>query len=134
MSSKNPLNSSIGLSSTLKPIKENKLPNGKYCGLTPCFRDEKILDNLHQQYFMKVELINTINVNKNSLTEMINFAKNFFNNYLKTEVIQIDENSFDIFGNGIELGSYGIRKYNNTKYIYGTGCAEPRLSSAINLK
>jgi hypothetical protein len=30
---------------------------------------------------------------------------------------------------GYELGSYGIRKYKNLfQWVYGTGCAEPRLS------
>lgn len=32
---------------------------------------------------------------------------------------------------GIELGSYGIRTCDYLEYIYGTGCAEPRLSQTI---
>jgi len=30
----------------------------------------------------------------------------------------------------IELGSYGIGSYENYKWVYGTGLAEPRLSQA----
>jgi hypothetical protein len=32
--------------------------------------------------------------------------------------------------NDIEIGSYGMREYENFKWIYGTGMAEPRFSKA----
>ena len=32
-----------------------------------------------------------------------------------------------------ELGSYGIRTCDYLKWIYGTGCAEPRLSRVLKL-
>lgn len=32
-----------------------------------------------------------------------------------------------------ELGSYGIRECEYLKWIYATGCADPRLSKIINL-
>jgi seryl-tRNA synthetase len=36
---------------------EGKLdPEKFYCALTPCFRDEPVFDELHQLYFMKLEL------------------------------------------------------------------------------
>ena len=43
----------------------------------------------------------------------------------------MDENSYDIVINNIEVGSYGIRENSFLKYIYGTACAEPRLSIAL---
>ena len=46
------------------------------------------------------------------------------------EIIKTDI-GYDITINGEELGSYGIRKCEFLKWIYGTGCAEPRLSTLI---
>jgi len=61
------------------------LNTGTYVAITPCFRNEPVIDELHQPYFMN-----------------------------------------------IELGSYGIRKHPKVgTWVYGTGCAEPRLSYAI---
>jgi hypothetical protein len=45
----------------------------------------------------------------------------------------MNNGSFDLICKGIELGSYGIRKYNNHKWIYATGVAEPRLSQVCKL-
>lgn len=62
-------------------------------------------------------------------------AKDFFEMVLKDSVeikCVEQENSlinYDIMYKNHELGSYGIRKYENLfQWIYGTGCAEPRLS------
>lgn len=41
---------------------------------------------------------------------------------------------YDITYKGIELGSYGMRKCEFLEWVYGTGCAEPRLSYCQNLK
>ena len=38
---------------------------------------------------------------------------------------------YDIDYHGIELGSYGIRHCQFLNWIYGTGCAEPRLSKVM---
>lgn len=119
----------------LQMMIDNKLSNGRYVGITPCFRDEKE-DYLHNKYFMKVELIDTLNVNYKSLEEIINICLEFFNKYIKSEIIKIDEDNFDIIDslNKIELGSYGIRKFGDMSWIYATGLAEPRLTRIINLK
>jgi len=59
----------------------------------------------------------------------------YFNQGVKTyKAIQqfIVENRDDYPDyNGVELGSYGIRECKFLKWIYGTGCAEPRLSQVI---
>jgi seryl-tRNA synthetase len=121
--------------SFLQLIKDGKLKPGKYCGITPCFRDEYVLDYLHQQYFMKVELINTEKVDHDSLEEMILIAKEYYAKYLEVEVLKCDE-VCDIIDSKhkIELGSYGIRKIDSIDYIFGTGIAEPRLSKVLALQ
>ena len=116
--------------SFLQMMFDDKLPKGKYVGLTPCFRDETI-DELHRNYFMKVELINTEHVTEYDLQMMLNVALVFHQKYIDCKIIQLEDNTYDIVSlNGIELGSYGIRKYKDLEWIYGTGCAEPRLSIA----
>ena len=115
-------------------LKEN-LPLGKFQTITPCFRDERY-DLYHEKYFMKNELINTENVDKYNLENMIDTAKRFYEtivpNRNKLEVFETNI-GFDIlyYDNNditVELGSYGIRECEFLKWIYGTGCAEPRLS------
>lgn len=113
-------------------LKEN-LPLGKFQTITPCFRDERY-DLFHEKYFMKNELINTIDVSKNSLEDMIEAAMNFYSTVIHNRdllnIVSIDI-GYDIEYNGVELGSYGIRECEFIKWIYGTGCAEPRLSKII---
>jgi hypothetical protein len=38
----------------------------------------------------------------------------------------------DLYLNGIEVGSYGIRKHNSYQWVYGTGLALPRFDKALN--
>lgn len=107
--------------------------------ISACFRAEPVLDELHQIYFVKLELIDITATIKN-LYAMIRLSKQFFDKYMTrakpTKVIQTDTAgpAFDIVDgvNGIELGSYGIRKYKKFKWIYGTGIALPRLDVVIN--
>lgn len=110
------------------------LPKGKFQTITPCFRDE-LFDWTHTKYFIKNELINTADVSAESLLEMLEQAKKFFMKYFKKkdlEIVSTSKESFDINvnvdGKFYELGSYGIRECEFLKWIYGTGCAEPRLS------
>ncbi len=84
-------------------------------------------------------MIDTKNVTIESMNEMINKCFIFFSKYLDKQKLSIDETDggFDINYNfsdkQYELGSYGIRSCEFLDWIYGTGCAEPRLSSIINL-
>lgn len=106
------------------------LLSGRYCCATPCFRDESLPDELHLQYFFKVELIDVSPKNiEYSIERMIGDAKEFFSEFLDVEVVKTDIGQ-DIFGNKMELGSYGNRTYQDFNWTYGTGCAEPRLSQA----
>ena len=103
----------------------------KACAVTPCFRIEDRYDELHHAYFMKLELINTDASQKN-LHQMIHDAQQFLQHYIDTDTEQTGPDTYDIISkrHRIELGSYGIRTFHNTKFIYGTGVALPRLDTA----
>ena len=112
---------------------EGKMPFGKFFCITPCFRQEAIQDEWHLPYFLKLELIRTDRVGLSQLYGMISDAANFYYRYLPVEVIETEKDTYDIVSaNGlIELGSYGIRKYKQHSWVYGTGVAEPRLSQVL---
>lgn len=120
-----------------------------YVAMTPCFRDEKVLDDIHQTYFMKIGLFSMVKYMEiaNELIDLyIRIARMLFESYrLKTKVLNTGETylsikSYDILDKktGIELGSYAINKLKNSLYfedcmwICGTGVAEPRLSYVIS--
>lgn len=111
------------------------LPKGRFMGITPCFRNDSF-DALHTKYFMKNELIVTDVVTSDELQKVIDLSMAFFSVYVDVRLIKTetsDIESFDIVSNksDVELGSYGIRKCDFLHYIYGTGVAEPRLSSTV---
>lgn len=129
-----------GEQSFLQEIANNNLGPGRYCCLTPCFRDEKNLSKTHRQYFMKVELIEVRrsiedplnDYQQDSLDDMINLCWLFLSSYVKCDIIKTDIGYDIISHNGLELGSYGIREHPKVgQWIYATGCAEPRTSLAI---
>lgn len=118
---------------------------GKYVAITPCFRNEPVLDDLHQAYFMKVELIHwgetADGVCLRDVYDMVNTAQMLLNCHVPTIRVVNEEPdpvsvgyAFDINAKstGIELGSYGIREYPAVgRWVYGTGLAEPRMTYAI---
>lgn len=108
------------------------LAAGKYCTITPCFREEEI-DDWHQHYFMKLELIQVGDVTREALREMIGAAKQVFESIAPGEEFEVVETGegYDIEYRGIELGSYGIRVHDGFTWVYGTGLAEPRFSKAL---
>lgn len=121
----------------LQLILNDQLPRGKYCSFSPCFRDDTI-DEIHHKWFYKLELIQTCNVDSESLQNMISLAKEFFTSQgLDVEIVKT-EIGFDLVSKDIELGSYGIRSIGNSckncAWIYGTGCAEPRMTQVKECK
>lgn len=121
--------------SYIQMMLDGTLNFGKYVTITPCFRNEQNKDKYHHTYFEKVELINySENVSELDLIDVTYDAFNFFKKYLPVETISTEE-GFDIVdkNNKIELGSYGIRKYDKYSWIYATGVAEPRLSQVLEL-
>lgn len=110
--------------------------------VTPCFRVENYND-WHRPYFIKAELINAHDVDEAHLVHMIHDACAFFESVglsvrlLKTGRSDLGEPSYDIVEKStrVELGSYGIRRTivneRRLDWIYGTACAEPRLSTVL---
>jgi seryl-tRNA synthetase len=123
----------------LELILQNNLKNNMLMSISPCFRNDAE-DELHQQEFVKLELIYLSKFNiSNTDIEYIafsNFVIDFITKKLKIQreriqIVQTFENSIyseDILIDGIEYGSYGIRKFKDYNYIYGTGIALPRAS------
>lgn len=123
-----------GEQSFLQMVIRKDLQPGRYVACTPCFRNEPVIDELHHDYFMKVELFVNDVVDQWQLMKIICDAHEFFNTYTDSEVVKTDI-GYDIMSKGIELGSYGIREHKLTgPWIYGTGCAEPRLSTVMRMK
>ena len=108
------------------------LPYGKFQTTTPCWRNESF-DFLHTKYFIKNELIDTKDVTVESLKEMTQIALKFYQKFLPDAKIVDTEQGYDICYENYELGSYGIRKCEFLKWIYGTAVAEPRLSSIVKM-
>lgn len=107
-----------------------------YC-ITPCFRPDKY-DYLRRPQFEKLELINADDVTPANLYHMMHDAASFFERFVEIRFLQTGPASFDIIEKRtrIELGSYGLREHRlpdgrHMEWIYGTGCAEPRLSTAM---
>ncbi|MBY0548610.1 MAG: hypothetical protein K2W95_15170 [Candidatus Obscuribacterales bacterium] len=120
-----------GEQSFLQMLADGKLPPGRYMCVTPCFRDEPQYDDLRKMYFLKVELIDTAQLNHEAL---LADALAFFSQYVPCRAEDMGDSTKDIVTvNGcVELGSYGTRNHALTgAWSYGTGCAEPRLSAAI---
>lgn len=113
----------------------NKLiSHGKFFSVSPCFRFDNY-DETHFPWFIKLELFiypeNILNADI-LLSKTINDSLDFFKLHAKEtpEVVNISQDFYDINLNNIELGSYGIRTIDSYSFIYGTGLALPRFSSA----
>lgn len=107
------------------------LPKGRFQAITPCFRDEPI-DMSHTKYFMKNELIITDDVSEATLSNIVETAREFFEQEANQAISLIKtEDGYDLELNGYEIGSYGIRKTEFIEWVYGTGVAEPRMTMAL---
>lgn len=113
---------------------DHMMPAGSFFTTTPCWREEPVIDELHRRYFTKLELISFGTLM--SVLEMTHHALDFFREYV--EGAEIVDNMtpwmgdhYDIVAHGVELGSYGIRNCWGHRWVYGTGCAEPRLGIAM---
>ena len=134
-----------GEQSFIQLMKENKLSDGKSMCLTPCYREESVLDDTHLKMFMKLELIDYrykwsvrdefMKEQLVALSDMLLNAHKFYKNnisvYDEIEIIKSDANQYDIVINDYEVGSYGIRETSFGRFIYGTGLALPRFNQSI---
>lgn len=103
--------------------------------LTPCYRDESMLDETHYNIFLKLEIMdyNSFAPKLDTVywaNRMIQFFKL---EGLRTNLIETDI-GYDVCTEfGLELGSFGHRvSPKGVKYVYGTGLAEPRASLSIS--
>lgn len=113
---------------------------GKFVSCSPCFRLAEDLDELHRTEFMKVELFRNDSTEEADLFDLMADARAFFHteipSWLRSNlrtVTTLEGYDFDL--GDIEIGSYGIRHdpANHLQWVYGTGVAEPRFSSAMQL-
>lgn len=125
--------------SFIQMMLDKELEPGRYQATTPCFRDEPKYDDLSLMSFMKTELI-WYNPQTEGV-EPIDAYEQVFNHALqcffhvsdgdKFSLVKTEE-GVDIFCNGVELGSYGIRKLGDEHlWVYGTGIAEPRFTLVV---
>lgn len=108
---------------------------GRYVTLTPCFRNEKETES-HKPYFMKTELYSSVpGVSLRDAEEMLRQTTYVIREICGVEPtpVKTDE-GWDLEVNGVEVGSYGLRRHEGHSWAYGTGLAEPRLSYALNLR
>lgn len=113
-------------------MQQGKLGKGRYVTLSPCFREEKVHNNLKRPWFMKVELIA---VDEEVTEELTRLCQQWFEHLSGHKVdIIATEMGLDLELCGIELGSYGYRAHNGLKWTYATGLAEPRFSQAVALQ
>lgn len=118
---------------SLLEMRGQLIPGKRYVCATPCYRDDPP-DKLHRQTFFKVELMTAQPENAEyELVETLEAAAGFFRQYGRP-VRKSAPGGIDLEINGVEVGSYGIRSYKDFRWVYGTGCAEPRLSQALQEK
>lgn len=127
-----------GEQSFIELMFQGRLKPGRYQAITPCFREEPKLSQLHRWCFLKLELIHVETVcNPMDPRELAELVSDFYQQWMDVSVVQSGKaNEFDIWGpEDIELGSYGYRRLKepDATYIwtYGTGLAEPRFSIAL---
>lgn len=114
---------------------DGSIQPGRYVSASPCHREDEE-DEIHYRSFFKVELIEIFGTSQihGSFANVAEVANEFFMslipgemelNYLHTP------QGIDILLGDVEIGSYGIRRNGLRRWAYGTGIAEPRLSSTL---
>lgn len=120
-----------GEQSFVQMILDGKLSSGKYMCLTPCYRSEPVLDELHHLMFLKLELIN---IGTNSFEEILMDCQKVLQYHTKSMVYRyVHRIGIDLMCNDVEIGSYGLRSVElqngqEVVYSYGTGLALPRFN------
>lgn len=101
--------------------------DAKLVSCSPCFRNEPVVDELHQTWFMKVELY----WGGSHVFECLMDAQKFHEEFFECEALKTSE-GYDLIASDIEIGSYGQRTVAGRTWTYGTGLALPRFSIAEN--
>lgn len=128
-----------GEQSLLQMYLNGEIGQGRYQCVTPCFRDEPVVDEAHRPWFLKLELIQLLDPAARPawvvhlIDQMLRDAQAFMGRYVLTSVKVVpagDAPAYDIYSGDLELGSYGARRHGDLLWVYGTGVVEPRLSLA----
>ncbi|KWA84196.1 hypothetical protein WL29_22815 [Burkholderia ubonensis] len=137
-----------GEQSFLMLHEEDRLPAGApgYIGWTPCLRDE-VLDETHQHGFMKAEWFvplteADISQWRRLVLDLMGAQESMFRAVAlagigvpRVGMLFVYEQSgpeqIDLVLNGLEVGSYGLRRFNGRPYLYGTALALPRFTQAL---
>lgn len=102
--------------------------------LTPCYRDEAVLDEVHLNIFLKLEIFDYSPVGPVDYARFwaVKMQQLFDSEGVWTHIVKTDI-GYDVMSEGdLELGSFGYRQSpNGVTYVYGTALAEPRASIAI---
>lgn len=117
-----------------------------FVGWTPCLRDERRMDELHQHGFMKAEWFVPLKPGTDEaalLESLVQTQERLFielgtaagstadlRKALTREVLTPE--AVDILLAGIEVGSYGVREFLGARYLYGTALALPRFQQALD--
>ena len=124
----------------LELLSKGEIEEGSYQAITPCYRDEPELDNIHFKVFLKLELAMIGGEAQANADYMCEVAKKFFRS-LGIKPFKVNAGSVLsplqcdlVTGQGLELGSYGVRSGVSKPYAYGTGMAEPRTSYVVSLE
>ena len=128
-------------------MEKGDLKPGRWCAVTPCFRDEQKLTETTRLNFMKVELILqfvlplTFVLHALQVQKVWEDAVDFFTKWVTVVTTETNpdakreiDKTYDIelYRDGLELGSYGFREWRGHRWVYGTGVAEPRMSIALS--
>src|SRR5690606_938277 len=124
--------SDLGEQAFVQAMMNGTLGEGRFVALTPCFRNEPVFDEVHQPYFMKVELFDT-NAYRGRALEIAHEAQRFMTEVsgIIPEIIKTDT-GYDLEVNGVEVGSYSSHIYGDLHWTCGTGLAEPRFTYSCN--
>jgi Seryl-tRNA synthetase len=122
----------------LQLAEEGQLPfPGRYIGWTPCFRQETF-DAQHHFYFLKAEVFAWLDETRDEqpqLLTILELARQVLQDETSEMVqpVSLEDGTWDLEVNGVEVGSYGIRRLplSGRRYVYGTALAEPRFSFAL---
>lgn len=111
------------------------LGRGRFVACTPCFRNEPVVDRTHRIGFMKVELYANEGDLETEASRMLDLARRFMETVSGMAIdVEATEEGRDLSLGGVEVGSYGTRRFGPVAWTYGTGVAEPRFTTAARMR
>lgn len=119
-------------------LRRGRAPLRASVTVTPCFRPEPVEDSEHRPWFLKVELFDP---DESNWPHLLADARALFErNLAPMQGLRTEKTTegadLRLYGTknyvpGVEVGSYGVRRWRGLRWAYGTGLAEPRFSTAL---